>query len=173
MEKLTHIASSNSEMVPMRARKDNRGFTLIEIMVVIAIMGVVGGIAAMNMIGWRGERQLEGVARNFMSDMQLARLQAIREAEEVSVVIDVVGMSYQMFVDINKNYVLDPEDRLLRNVSLDGGTRIQSSTFAGNRTRLNTRGRPNVLGTLTFLNAAGTTRRVVINKVGRLRIESP
>ena len=59
------------------------------------------------MISWRGKRQLEGAVRNFNSDMQLARIAAIREAETVSVVMDVAGGSYQIFVDYNGNYSLD------------------------------------------------------------------
>ncbi len=36
------------------------GFTLIEVMVVIAIIGIISLVAVVNMIGWRTERQMQG-----------------------------------------------------------------------------------------------------------------
>lgn len=152
---------------------NNRGFTLIEIMVTIAIIGTVSAIAIPNMISWRGKRQLEGSARNFNSDMQLARIAAIREAETVSAVFDLANDNYQIFVDYDEDYSLDAGDgdRELRNITLPSGITISVSSFTGDNTQFNSRGRPNIVGTLTFRNTAGTTRDVVLSKMGRLRVE--
>ncbi|MCP4338063.1 MAG: prepilin-type N-terminal cleavage/methylation domain-containing protein [Desulfobulbaceae bacterium] len=149
---------------------DARGFTLIEVMIVVAIIGIVSAIAVPNMIGWRSERQLDGAARNFMADMQLAKLKAVREAEDVSVIINVAGDSYQMIVDLNNNYVLDAGETEFRNIIMTSGITI-TSTFAGDRTRFDSRGRPNIIGRARFTNTSGTTSEVVMNLVGRLCIE--
>lgn len=152
-------------------RQNIKGFTLLEIMIVIAIVGIVAAIAVPNMIGWRGERQLEGAARSFLADMQLVRLRAVREAEDVSVVVNVAGNSYQMFVDLNSDYGFDAGEMQVRSRTMPSGIVIVSTTFAGDRTQFDSRGRPNVVGRVTFRNTANSTREVFVNRVGRLRIE--
>lgn len=162
-------------MISLKAVGMNRtniqGFTLVEVMIVVAIIGIISLIAVPNMIGWRGERQLDGAARNFMADMQLAKLKAIREAEDVSVVFDVAGDSYQMIVDLNNNYILDAGETQFRNITMPPGITISSTSFAGDNTQFDSRGRPNIIGRVTFTNTSGTISEVFVNRVGRLRIQ--
>ena len=151
--------------------RNNRGVSLIEIVVVIAIVGILSAIAVPNVIGWRAARKLDGAARNFMADMELARIKAIREAEDISVVFDVAGESYQMIVDLDDDYTLDPGETQFRERTMPPGITIVSTTFSGNRTRFNTRGTPNIIGRATFGNSAGNELEVFLSMTGRLRIE--
>lgn len=47
-------------------RLDESGFSLIELVVVIAMVAIISAIAIPNMIGWRGERQLRGAVNNLL-----------------------------------------------------------------------------------------------------------
>ena len=154
-------------------RLDESGFSLIEIVVVIAIVAIVSAIAIPNMIGWRGERQLRGAANNLLGDFQLARMQAIREAENVSVRFTVGGGTYSIFVDPNKNGNQDAGERTIRDVTLPTGVTIQAASFSGGVAWMNynTKGMPDKFGSATLQNTAGTQLKLAMNRIGRLRFE--
>lgn len=153
----------------------NRGFTLVELMVTIAIVGIVSAIAIPNMIGWRAERTLRGAINNMQADMQLARMRAIREAEVVAVVFNPGTRSYRIWVDANKNWALDPGEQELRSVTLPVGVTFSGNPFGANqRTRFTSKGMPEAFmnGSVTLQNNSPTPLRLVLSKVGRLRIEN-
>jgi len=147
----------------------------MELMVVIAIIGITATIAIPSMISWREGHKLRGVANNFMADLQMAKLRAIREAGRVAVVITANG--YSVFVDNGpnpgeaNNYTLDATEQQLRSVTLPAGVTIASNTFAASQTAFDLRGRPINLGSLQFQNSAGTARSVFVDQVGRIRVQ--
>ena len=62
--------------------QNNNGFTLIELIMVIAIIGTLSGIAVMSSRDMYASYQIRGVARQVYSDMQYARLLAIKQGKE-------------------------------------------------------------------------------------------
>lgn len=59
--------------------KNNKGFTLIELIITIAILGIVLAIAAPNFTRYRDNTNLREAARDISSDIQLYKQRAVAE----------------------------------------------------------------------------------------------
>ena len=154
-----------------KSDKKQRGFTLIEVVVTVAIVGVLAMIAIPSMIGWRQERQMQGAARVFYSDLQHARFTAIREAETVSFIIDVPAGDYSLFIDPNQNYALDAGEQLLSSETMPANVIFQNVTLAGNQTQFNSRGMAAETGSLDFTNSQNDRLTIYLNSLGRMSMQ--
>ncbi len=61
------------------------GFSLMEMMVVIAIIGITAGFAIPNYIATRDDRKLKSVARELLGDMHKTRMGAIKDNQNWSI----------------------------------------------------------------------------------------
>lgn len=155
----------------IECNKTQRGFTLIEVVVTMAIVGILAMIAIPNMMSWRQERQMQGTARVFYSDLQRARFTAIREAEPVSFVVAVPSGDYSAFLDPNQNYVLDAGEKLICDEKVVANVIVQNVTLAGNRTQFNSRGMAAETGSLDFTNSQGDRVTIYLNSLGRMSMQ--
>jgi prepilin-type N-terminal cleavage/methylation domain-containing protein len=84
---------------PREGMQDKRGLTIIELVVVMCIVGVMVLIAIPNIGRWLPRYRLKSAARDVASNMQLARLGAIKDNREWALLFDVNGESYQIISD--------------------------------------------------------------------------
>ena len=155
--------------------RNRLGFTLMELCVVIAILAVVASLGVPSFVGWRNDAKLRDAVSLLRGDFELAKLRAVRENSFVAVVFN--GNNYTVFVDDGAgggddgNYVRDGSEELLRARQMPAGVRINNSTFAGNQTGFNGRGRIAVPGIITLVNSAGSQRQFDINnRFGRITV---
>ena len=155
------------------------GFTLMELMVVIAILAVVSAIGVPSLIGWRGEAKLRDAVSLLRGDLEMAKLRAVKENDFVAVLFNDNG--YTMFIDDGAgdplkagDWLLDPFERILRNRQLPAGVSIDLgdlNMFAGDRTRFNAMGQISNQGIVTVFNNAGSQKQIDMNnRFGRISV---
>ena len=83
----------------MMSRQDQKGITLIEMMVVLAIVGVLVTIAIPNYQAWVSDQNLRSSMVQLAGDLQIARMTAINRNAPITVRFDDVAMTYTAFID--------------------------------------------------------------------------
>lgn len=158
---------------------DKSGFSLVELMVVIAILAIVSAIAIPNVIGWRMGYELSAASRDAKSAFQNARIRAIKENANVVLLFDTTGNGrrYTAFVDngegggVADNWARDGSERTVADITTPANVQISNITFAGNQTRFRPNGLPSVLGRLQLTNTRNDTIDVILSAGGNARIQ--
>lgn len=150
------------------------GFTLMELMTVIAIIAILSTIAIPGFIQWRQSSKLSSATRNLTTDLSLARMHAIKSYHPGSAGVKVIfGTSgYTIFIDDNNDNTVDAGEEVLKDIDYPAGVSMSGSTFTGNRTVFTRTGTVSPAGTVSLNQGGGTLVRVVVSTVGRIRVET-
>lgn len=86
-------------MQVLKQIEGNRGFTLMELLVTVAILSVIATIGIISTQGMRQGFAARAAARQVYSDMQMARLKAIKEGQVATV--SFVGTTGEYSIQFN------------------------------------------------------------------------
>ena len=76
----------------------NRGFTVVELLVVVVILGVAGSVALPNVMSYMEAYRLRSASRELYGNMQLARISAIKAREDCYIAFNTpVTNKYQVY----------------------------------------------------------------------------
>ncbi len=77
------------------------GFTLMELIVVVCLIGIISGFAGSGLIRWIPDIALKSAANELVADMRLARSLAVKNQETVSMGFDPATNSYKISSNTN------------------------------------------------------------------------
>jgi type IV fimbrial biogenesis protein FimT len=169
---------------PILSGRDNRkGWTLIEMLTIIAVIGIIAAIGIPNFSNWIHSFRLKNAASDMMSNLHKARMRAISQNSNCVVSFDLTGSgSYLLFMDDGagggtaKNGLRDGSEELIKSVSpaVDNpGIALISVTLDGSSAYGFT---PmglsfvNRSGSVVFQNQRGETRQVDLSAGGNISL---
>jgi prepilin-type N-terminal cleavage/methylation domain-containing protein len=147
----------------MMISSNRRGFSLIEMMVVIAIVGVLLSVAIPSWTRYRQNADLKTAARGIAGDFFNMKQRAVGEAVRYRITFDEDNNRYQM---INTS----THATTTRNLSEFGaGITITDVAFGGDTIDFYPRGTAEA-GHIDLQNSRGSTATITVNITGRTHV---
>lgn len=143
-------------------RFNNKGFTLIEVVCVVVILGILSSIAFPQFGKTLGKWELDVVARQMASDIRKWQQVAVKEQDNYKMVVDTT----------NKKYYFRKGMLILEKHDLSSSLKRLSTTRNFNNIYFYSSGAPSLIGHYTLENKYGEIKYVVINTTGRVRVTS-
>jgi len=146
-----------------------RGFTLIELMIVIAIMAILAGFSVPAYQEYQARSRLKGAAQQVHTDLMAARMQAVSENQWIALNID-SNHAYTIFRDIDKNGSKNSTNNVILVVKDLHPTYFDATmtTTAGTVVTFYPNGTASS-ATLSFTAAAGS-KTITISGAGRVKV---
>ena len=163
-------------------RWKNKGFTLIELIVVILVIGIAAAIAAPNFVGFLDGTHTTSAANDLVSAFNLARSEAVTRGANVTVCKSlnktacITSGHWQqgwiVFLDIDGDGTVDTGDDVIRVYDGPGGeTTMEGNTNVANRiTYASTGFATGFAGTIEVVSGDRQID-VITNIMGRVRTE--
>ena len=141
----------------MKRMRNDAGVTLMEIMIIVAIMAILTMVSVPNISRWISSHRLSSTAQQIASEMQLARAKAVSERQNINFAI-VTGMGFYA------TYQYSPGGQLkhcTHSVTISGVSGDNPIVF-------NSRGMASNDTNISLINEKGMTKAVNVNVAGRV-----
>jgi type IV fimbrial biogenesis protein FimT len=150
--------------------RNSRGFSLIEVIIAIAVFAILAAIAVPNLMGWLPKRQLQRSAIDMQASINLAKMIAIKENSDVVIAFDPANENYLAFIDTDEDGSQDAGERTIRSQEMSPGIDLNSTTIPGHKLTFNGRGLADNSGDIILRNKRGDNRTINITITGISRI---
>ena len=153
----------------MRIYKMNnqRGFSLIELIIVVAILGIMGTIAASTFQSYVNNSNLRTAARDMASDMANTKQRAVSEGLTYRITISTGGNSYTITRVNADGTTTDMATKLP--TAFGANLTINSTNYASNIITFQTRGTTSA-GWVKLRNSRNSEATITSNTTGRTHV---
>jgi type IV fimbrial biogenesis protein FimT len=167
----------------MKPLKQQRGVTLVEAAIVLAVLGIVTTSAAPGMTGLLDSRRLDGTATQLATDIQYTRTEAVARNQPVRLSFHTsadascwvihTGLSAQCTCTAAGPAQCSGDAEQIKTVSLPAAQRVSVQANVASVLFDPLHGTSTPTGTLRVLGPQGRAVHHVINVMGRVRSCSP
>ena len=159
------------------------GFTMVELMIVIAVIAILSAIAVPNIINSLPNYRLKAAARDMISNFQKAKMEAVKRNRNVVIEFAPVAYvasgqvgSYKVFVDDGsgggtaKDDIQNGSERIVAQVNMPKNVSLCATTFAGDKTGFNSRALPLKKGSVKIRNNKSRYYKTSLSFAGNVKL---
>lgn len=150
--------------------RSGRGFSLLEIMIVLLILATAAATVFPNLISWRVGLRLQGAINELLGNLQSAKALAAKHNTTVSVQFAPAENRYQIsYVDSDGQIVTLKQEALAPEIRID--TSHPDYSLTNHRMAFTARGGATP-GTLVVSSLSKKCRKIIISSMGKIRTEN-
>jgi len=155
-----------SKREPAIHRYSAQGFTVLELIVIVAIIGILAIVTTLNLYDWKANVYLKTAAREVVSNFQFARVEAAKRNATVSVQLTEGGKG------VGKCEVII-SGQTIRKMTMPANVTLTPPTTPITTFQISNRGFPIGPGGTVFLTNGNRTYNVVLSPAGAISLNGP
>jgi type IV fimbrial biogenesis protein FimT len=152
--------------------RKQRGFTLVELMISISIMGLITVLAVPGFTRFLQSWKLQGDANHFATVLRTARAAAVTKNTSVVFTFDTDAQTFEYFEDNDRDGTLDGGEYQSATYALESGIGFAGHTLSATTLTFGAMGNTRESGSVTLRNTYNRTRTVrIYGGTGNITIE--
>ncbi len=158
----------------MLIKKTQKGFSLVELMIVVVIVGVMATLAAGQFDKFFRQQRLKSAGKNLLSDLRLARSYAVARRDQYGIYFNPNARQYILFKDVvnPSSYTYDVGDSIIKTITLPTIFSMNNCTFPNTAVVYLSTGSASSSGMVDIYNSelAKYVRANVLASTGRVKL---